>query len=114
MEDWTADTGNTSATTGLAWAASICGLVPQLRGPLARLRDATKEPMRLLACTLRDAVCILVAATLSFRALEVVWNNNVDLLPWSSVTFSVALIAASWPWPTSHSCTAAPAPRSRP
>lgn len=50
--------------------------------------------MRLLACTLRDAVCILVAATLSFRALEVAWNNNVDLLPWSSVTFSVALIAA--------------------
>lgn len=50
--------------------------------------------MRLLACTLRDAVCILVTATLSFRALEVAWNNNVDLLPWSSVTFSVALIAA--------------------
>lgn len=50
--------------------------------------------MRLPACTLRDAVCILVAATLSFRALEVAWNNNVDLLPWSSETFSVALIAA--------------------
>lgn len=50
--------------------------------------------MRLLACTLRDAVCILVAATLSFRALKVAWNNSVDLLPWSSVTFSVALIAA--------------------
>ena len=39
-------------------------------------------------------MCILVAATLSFRALEVAWNNSVDLLSWSSVTFSVALIAA--------------------
>lgn len=74
------------------WAHS--GLAPLLRGPLASLIDATKAPLRLLACTLRDAVCILVAATLSFRALKVAWNNNVDLLPWSSVTFSVALIAA--------------------
>lgn len=94
MEDWTADTGNASAMVGLAWAAGICGLVPLLRGPLARLIDATKVPMRLLACTLRDAACILVAATLSFRSLEVAWNSNVDLLPWSSVAFSIALIVA--------------------
>ena len=94
VEDWTTDTGNASAMVGLAWAAATCGLVPLLRGPLARLIDATRVPMRLLACTLRDAVCILVAATLSFRALEVAWNGNVDLLPWSSVAFSIALIAA--------------------
>lgn len=24
VEDWTADTGNATATTGLAWAAGIC------------------------------------------------------------------------------------------
>lgn len=94
VKDWTADTGNISAMAGLARAVGICGLVPLLRGPLARLIDATKVPMRLLACTLRGAACILVSATLFFRALEVAWNNNVDLLPWSSVTFSVALIAA--------------------
>ncbi|WP_373096937.1 LTA synthase family protein [Collinsella bouchesdurhonensis] len=94
VEDWTADTGNASAMVGLAWTAGICGLVPLLRGPVARLIDVTKVPMRLLATTLRDAVCILVAATLSFRALEMAWNSNVDLLPWSSVAFSVALITA--------------------
>ncbi|MGO5362974.1 LTA synthase family protein [Collinsella bouchesdurhonensis] len=88
------DSGSVSAMVGLAWTTGICGLVPLLRGPIARLIDAAKVSMRLLSCALRDAACILAAATLSFRALEVAWNSNVDLLPWSSVAFSVTFIAA--------------------
>ena len=94
VEDWAADSGSASAMVSLAWTAGICGLTPLLRGPIARLIDAAKVSMRLLSCALRDAACILAAATLSFRALEVAWNSNVDLLPWSSVAFSIALIAA--------------------
>lgn len=96
VEDWTTETGNASAMAGMATAAVICGLVPLLRGPIARLIDATRVPMRLLSCALRDAACILTAATLSFRALEVAWNSNVNLLPWSSVAFSIALMAVAY------------------